>query len=482
MRKRVFARTIAIALCFLMGATTAPITVDAQAAREVKQAENDTTAKENLKALVQKIEYNTFDDVKEAVRVETESICGEKGQEEVFAKETLAGGTRSVTIKSYDTNKDGSPELFVLYKNKKLEVYEYTEKMVVNGKSVKPLLTMKNVREVRKGSTAKGTFFIKQTKGGKSTYTTCSYTAGSVKKGKTISAKKFKKQKKLKLEVPFMSRDWLYSRAQFAITDKNLAIKSATFGENENISDGRIIVRRDEDPGMPRYRIFGEIYKEYDFRLVLGQDEEKDFNAFFKKHMSMSKHIPALHGILDDDPTYVVTGYTPANDNDNGYYSVALRDEDGSEADYFMRFYTEKAGDDTRLERIEMVESTGLIPGRVLFYYGDAVWDFDGEAYTPGLDMECFPTEQFLNQTENLLLHTIKVAYPDRTAELKALSSVRFIPFTATGNFSFDMDGTTVKAPTFLFASKELSFLNPKTETGYGDAPVVVNWKPSEGN
>ena len=275
-----------------------------------------------------------------------------------------------------------------------------------------------------------------------------------------------------------MTRDQLYVKFYSYIIDKNLIVSDISVGENDD--PGRFIMRKDDEAeaGQCQYKVFGEIFDKYDYRMVFGGDEKENFDRIFDEYGKMSNGIPVFKSILEDDPNYAVTGFTPANGKTNGYYTVQIKikGEDGVEENLPLLVYVETVGDETHICRLEGCDPSGAVLSYNELHYGDEAWNFDGETYTPGLEQECYPTEEYLKQVGGDV-HSMKVAYPDKTVEYKTLSSVKMIPYSATGTFNFDMNGKQVSMSKFKVDTEELAFLNPKTEKGFGDAPTELTWK-----
>ncbi|MBR6229941.1 MAG: hypothetical protein IKQ97_09410 [Eubacterium sp.] len=479
MRNRRWFRPLAAALCLAMAMTVVPFTGEgARAVTKSEQPEQDTTLQNELKAAIKKLDIKGVADIKETMRLQTLGLVEEQKQEALFVIENM--DKKTVRCGSYDIDNNSIPELFVLHNDKKLEVYDYSEDMLVDGKSIKPIFTMKNVAEVRTPADPKGSFTVKQIIGKQTVITICTYTPGSVKKGDVYSSTGPKKDftegiyyynslKKLKMSKPNMSRDRLYEQTDISILNPETCMRSIAF-EGTDLA-GSFIMRHDKEPdgNLPAYRVFGEVEKFYHFRTILGQEEAEDYDSLLDELLNPVNAYPAFIAILNDDPAFVVSDYTPADKDTPAYYTVDILGDDGSvENDFFC--YVENVKGETHLTRLENVLPNGLIYDRLEISYGGDLLNKDTKDYISDHEELCYPGKKYLDKHKYSDIRTITVNYSDRTETLKTRYFVKFLTYTKHGRFSIRKDEKTIDVSEIEFDSKIVEILNPFSGNGYGFA------------
>lgn len=479
MRNRRWLRPLTAALCLAMAMTVIPYTRDdVRAVTKSEQPEPNVTLQNELKAAIKKLDMKGVNDIKETMQLENLGLVEERKQEFLFVVENMK--KKTVRCGSCDIDGDLITELFVLHNDKTLDVYDYSEDMLLDGKSVKPIFTMKNVAEVRRPADQDGSFSVKQIKGKRSIYTTCTYKPGSVKKDAVFSSTDpknafaegiyyYKSLKKLKMRYPNMSRDRLYEQTDSFILNPETCIRSIAFEGTDLV--GTFIMRHDIKPerNLPAYRVFGETNKIYHYCTILGQDKAGDYDSLLDKFMNPVNAFPAFSAILNDNPSIVVSNYTPADKDTPAYYTADIIDDDGSISNHFL-FYIENIKGEARLTRIENVLSNGLVHDCLKILYGEDLLDKDTKDYISYHEELCYPKKNFLDKNKYPEIRTIKVNYPDRTEILKTRYFVKYLPYTKHGRFTIQKDDETIDISEIEFDSKKVEILNPYSGNGYGFA------------
>ena len=479
MRKRRWLRPLAATLCLAMAVTSVPFTGEvARAVTNSEQPEENATLRNELKGVVKKLDIKGVEDIKETMRIKNLGLVEERKQEFLFVIENM--DKKTVRCGSCDLDNDGITELFVLHNDKELEVYDYSQDMLVDGKSIKPIFTMKNVVEVRSPADPDGSFTVKQIIGKRTVYTICNYTPGSVKKADVISStgpKKafteciynYKSLKKLPMREPNMSRDRLYEQTDISILNPETCTRSIAFGETDLA--GTFIMRHDKEPdgSLPAYRVFGEVTGFYHFRTILGQEDARDYNSLLDELMNPVNVYPVFILILNDDPSLIVSDYTPADKDAPAHYTVYIKDDDGSISNY-MQYYVENVKGETRVTRLEYVLSNSLINDRIEISYGGELLNKSTKDYISAHEELCYPGKEYLDKHKYPEIRTIKVNYPDRTEILKTRDFVKFLTYTKHGNFTIQKDDKTIDVSEIKFDNKIVEILNPYSGNGYGFA------------
>ncbi len=480
MRNRRWLRPLAVALCLAMAMTSVPFTgEDTRAVTKSEQSEQNATLRNELKAAIKKLDINEVADIKETVQLENLGLVEKQKQEFLFFIENM--DKKTARCGSCDIDNNRIPELFVLHNDKKLEVYDYSEDMLLDGKSVKPIFTMENAAEVRSPEDPDGSFTIKQTAGKQTIYTICTYTPGSVKKEEVFSStgpKKpftecvynYKTLKKLKMSKPNMSRDRLYEQTGISILNPETCIRSITFEGTDLV--GNFIMRHDTEPdvNLPAHRVFGEVEGFYHYRVILGQENAEDYNSLLDELRNPVNAYPAFREILNDNPLLVVSDCTPADKDIPAYYTVNIKDEDGNISEHCFLYYVENVKGETRITRLENVESNSLIHDSLEISYGDDLLDKDTKDYISEREELCYPEKKYLDKHKYPEIRTITVNYPDRTEMLKTRYFVKFLTYTKHGRFTIQKDDETIDVSKIAFDNKIVEILNPYSGNGYGFA------------
>ena len=479
MRNRRWFRPLAAALCLAMAMTVVPFTRDdARAETKSEQPEQNATLQDELKAAIKKLDIKGVTDIKETMQLKNLGLVEERKQEFLFVVENM--DKKSVVCGSCDIDGDLISELFVLHNNKKLDLYDYSEDMLLNGKSVKPIFTVKNVVEVRRPLDPDGSFTVMQKIGKQTVYTTFTYTPGSVTKADVFSTtgpKKdftegifyYKSLKKIKMRYPNMSRDRLYEQTDVFILNPETCMRSIAFEGTELV--GSFIMRHDKKPerNLPAYRVFGETKEIYHYCTILGQETAKDYDSLLDEFMNPVNAFPPFSAILNDNPSIVVSNYTPANKDIPAYYTADIIDDDGSISNSFL-YYVESVNGENRLTRLENVLPNGLINDSLEISYGENLLDKDTKDYISYHEELCYPKKNYLDKHKYPDIRTITVKYPDRTEVLKTRYFVKYLPYTKHGRFTIQKDDETIDISEIEFDSKKVEILNPYSGNGYGFA------------
>ena len=325
-------------------------------------------------------------------RVQNSKLVAPQYQNYVYAQKNLRKKSKKVKVStSVDVNNDGAPELLALYPNGTLEIYSYEDKMAsIFGDKVKPVATVKKVKEVRIRNKKKGLIAIK-TKNGKSAV--YKYSILKLEKKSAIKAKAFKKLKKIKFEKLRSGVDSLYEETTYMYAAHDLFVDK--YFDDENNVTTTFVTRYDKDDKENPYKAFFERPEvNLSGRVVFGPNEEVDWKADVKNYVSLKNFIPVFKDLFKGNNVEVSNGKL---DEKTGLtqYDLVYGSEDGSESDYFYRvFVYEKDSPVPMFSAIELLTSVGVVTDRVDFYYG-AHADVDGEMYDPALSAKVYADPEY---------------------------------------------------------------------------------------
>ncbi len=485
-----------ISLLLSLALTASSIAVPASGAKanaeELPPPVSGTQAYESLKTIIDSTFVDNPDD-QQTVRIQKKELAEPKELAEAFAANFLLQKDSKLKFAAYDLNKDDCIDLLAVYPNK-LEIYTAGPEMIGRMESYTPNVTIKNIKEIRKGSTKKGTFLAKEVKGKKTSYitykyngikakaqTTYSKTGKVYKKGsKKISKKAFdkyvkktyKKAKKLSVKKPspdvsiHVPKDYLY-------------LSKETFVKKD--SNGTLVMKHVSGEKTEHYKAYE--YSEdgiHRTRFVFGKDKVADWNAFRKEEVNPKKFVIAFSSLLSDPNQYEVI-YTQDQETKTGTYEISFTPEYG--ADYYYTVIVDEKDATPKIKEINEIMSIGAIYESVEFLYGDDA-EVDGELYEPGSDAEAYAEGEFASDATKV--RTLTVDYEGTTEEAKTMSNYRFEPWTAAAGYTFivgDKDYLALTLDTDDWYAAE-RILNPDSGDagGYAAPTETIKWTAKKPN
>ena len=481
-----------LALALTVSGITVPVS-DKTSKAETKVATTEATATSGAAAMtaLKNVINSTWTDdpsKQEKTLIERRDPVDGEDKLEAYAGKTLFRKDTNVKVAIYDIDKDYSPELFALYP-KKLELYFTDGRM--GGRqndNVKPVKTIKNVKEVRKGSTKKSTFYVKTVSGKTTSYVTFKYDFDKVKttaiytvKGKTYKngskkitkkvfdkfLKTYNKAKKLSFKTPEVYADFHSFGGDIYRTD--------TMAVSHVSDDTLVLIRSKEDKVNPYVAFTCGNYPR--IRYVFGKDEAADWNAFRKENVNPIKFVTIFDSIINDPSYYDVT-YTKNEAEKQGTYIVDFADG----GDIYYEVIVDESTQTPKPVSVECISSIGTTEEMYRFHYGDDAY-YDGEIYEPGSFEEVTADNNYVTNN-GCTVRTITVDCAGTTREIKTTEQYRFEPWTdpAKGKLTLPIDGKDVDYMSINLDTKEWKaaekILNPKTSdnSGFGQPTDKLTW------
>lgn len=473
-----------LALALTVTGISVPATEKASKAADATTA-TETTGADAKAALTNIINATWTDDTskQEDTYISKLNPVDESGKLDAYAGQTLLKKDSKVKVAKYDANGDYSLELFALYP-KKLEVYYADFKMGgTQNDEVKPSKTIKNVKEVRKGSKKKGTFYVK-TKSGKTTsYVTIKYDYDHTKATATYTqtGKTYKKGSKKITKKAFNKFLKTYNKA------KKLSFKTpeayATYHEfggsifmykdlyAAHISDDVIVMK-------PNPYIAYTCGTTPRVRYVFGKDEAADWNAFRKENINPIKFVTIFSGIIDSPSDYDIRYEQNAADK-TGTYIVDYAEG----GDNYYEVIVDESTATPKPTSVKCITSMGTTEEMYEFQYGDSI-DYSGEIAEPASDMEATADDEYVKNV-GCTVRTLTVDCAGTTKEVKTVSNYRFVPYTDTtkGKFTVksDVDGKELDYMNLNLDTDEWyaaeRVLNPESsDSGFGQPTDKITW------
>lgn len=432
----------------------------------------DTSLAEKLKADIEAFDADLQSLVEgDQRRVQNSKLVAPQYQNYVYAQKNLRKKSKKVKVStSVDVNNDGAPELLALYPNGTLEIYSYEDKMAsIFGDKVKPVATVKKVKEVRIRDKKKGLIAIK-TKNGKSAV--YKYSILKLEKKSAIKAKAFKKLKKIKFEKLRSGVDSLYDETTYMYAAHDLFVDKY-FDDVNNVTT-TFVTRYDKDDKENPYKAFFERPEvNLSGRVIFGPNEEADWKDV-KKVVSLKNYIPVFKDLFKGNNVEVSNGKL---DEKTGLtqYDLVYGSEDGSESDYFYRvFVYEKDSPVPVFSAIELLTSVGVVTDRVDFYYG-AHADVDGEMYDPALSAKVYADPEYAKATGEKE-RSLTVDYAGTKKTIKTLGDTCFVFFSSTGTFTANVGGQETDLTTHS-VDDIVKIIYPTGSPGSTTNPTVITWK-----
>ena len=372
-----------------------------------------------------------------------------------YAQSILAKKNNKIKINLVSFDGAEIKDMFVFYPDGKLELYAPDPKML-DGETVKPKTTIKNVKELRKVSGQK--FAVKIVKGKKTSYVTYSYVNRSLTKKTTYSkdkktykknskkttkkkynsyVKKYKKLKKISVyKLGSSAVDKLYKDI-ITYKEKNLLVYG---GDHDSF-----VFKADNDEKIP-FKLFTD-YGNTGVRVILGStdidkntgkcymqlDWEFALKLFFKQLYFGEK-------IKDYPNDYKVVLYPGESGKPDRY--VITSNEEGMESDMYQEVLV--SNDEKhkgKILSIKTIGSTGMTYRELIFLYDDEA-KLSGEPYSTKVEKMLYADDgMYEGKTRE-----IKMFNGDTedcwTLKLDADAEVRLFSISGT----FTVDGIELKA------------------------------------
>ncbi len=410
--------------------------------------------------------------------VEEFELVDESGQLEVYAAGILMAKDSKLKIAKYDANKDYSTELFALHP-KKLDVYFYNMMMAGDRASeVKPAVSIKNVKEVRKTNDKKGIFTVKTVSGKTTSYTEYKVTFDKMKKSTTYSktgktykkgskkiskkvfdkyVKSYNKTKKLAFSKPDATMEPLEIKHELYLTNSIFV--------NSSSDTPTVLVYTKDDKTNPYVAFTGGNFPRT--RYVFGKDEAKDWNAFRKENANPVKFVGVFDGIINSPSVYEIT-YTKNTELKEGQYIIDFADG----ADMYYEVIVDESGAAPQILTVTCINSMGVADERYTFTYDNI--DYDGQIYEPGSFEEATAADSYVTST-GATVRTLTVDCAGTKKEIKTIGNYRFEPWTDATKGTF----TVKNEPT----GKSFSWMDLNMDTDdWNEANSLINPISDDGN
>ncbi|MBR1874419.1 MAG: hypothetical protein IJ807_05895 [Eubacterium sp.] len=456
---------------------------------EVNESDPAAITKATLISILDELDVNSDTELKEDVYFQKyePTLAGEAL--DAYAYDNIWLSNKKVKTAIYDVDGDDVEELFVLYPNKTLEIYSHTSKMSVAGANVKPMKTIKNVTEVRKGKTSKGTFTVKQVKGKKTTFTTFKLSFDVIKKSTQYSkkgkvykkgskkikkkaynkyVKTYKKLKKAAFGKPSGTSDFEKSTDYMLMSKSGKVVVSNGTGKAEGEEPLTVVMSKDLTNQAEPYQAF--MYDGVSTgRFVFGKNAKKDYDSLLGKFGGV--YSPFLGfttlnlGTMRENAYYTVECEPAAVNMPYSLYTIKYVSDDNVNS-WTWEVKVDESGETPKVIELGTKDEYGAYVERWLVSYGEEA-QYDGQSYETGIEGRIYADPEYMAVT-GLTERTLTVDMAGTEVKFKTANDVKFMPYT-TDKFTVLVNGAPTEI-TFVMDDETSAAVDRVLNPESGDA------------